>query len=156
MPPMNRITRIGRLAAHDEDFALWSTEQAALLRAGRFDEIDRENLAEEIESLGRNQEDEIESRLGVLLHHLLKWQFQPEERSNSWKATILEQRMRIRRRIQKSPSLRGHPAAVLDEEYGPARLMASGETGLPEDAFPATCPFTIEQILDPDFLPEAA
>lgn len=152
---MNKIVRNTRLTPFEADYALWSIEQAALLRAGRIEGLDRENLAEEIESLGRSQEDEIESRLGVLLHHLLKWQFQPEEHSNSWRATILEQRMRIRRRIRKSPSLRGYPASILEEEYAPARLMASGETGLPEDAFPITCPFTIEQILDPDFLPEA-
>ncbi len=155
MDPMNRITRIGRLAAHDEDFALWSAEQAALLREGRLDRLDRENLAEEIESLGRSEESEIESRLNVLLLHLLKWRFQPGQHSNSWKATLLEQRRRIARRIRQSPSLRDHPASVLDEEYEVARLAAAGETGLALEVFPAACPFTIDQILDPGFLPDA-
>ncbi len=152
---MNRITRIGRLAAYDEDFALWSTEQAALLRAGRFDELDRENLAEEIESLGRSDRREIGRRLKVLLVHLLKWRFQPERQKGGWKATIRGQRVEIAKVIGESPSLRRYPAEVLDDEYRTARADAADETGLPEATFPATCPFTIEQILDPDFLPDA-
>ncbi|MFN3546027.1 MAG: DUF29 domain-containing protein [Mesorhizobium sp.] len=152
---MNRITRIGRLAAYDEDFALWSAEQAALLRAGRLDGLDRENLAEEIESLGRSDRREIENRLQVLLAHLLKWRHQPNGQSGSWRATIRDQRVRIAKVIKESPSLRGHPGKALSEEYGNARLTAADETGLPENAFPAACPFTVEQILDPDFLPDA-
>lgn len=152
---MNRITRIGRPAAHDEDFALWSAEQGALLRAGRLDRLDRENLAEEIESLGRSEESEIESRLNVLLVHLLKWRFQPSRHSNSWRATLLEQRRRIARRIKQSPSLRDHPALVLADEYEVARLAAAGETGLALEAFPEACPFTIEQVLDAAWLPDA-
>lgn len=152
---MNRISVKSRSTPIESDFALWSAEQAALLRAGRLDRLDRDNLAEEIESLGRGEESEIESRLNVLLLHLLKWRFQPEQHSNSWKATLLEQRRRIARRIRQSPSLRNHPADVLDEEYEVARLAAAGETGLALGVFPAACPFTIEQILDPEFLPEA-
>lgn len=138
----------------EADYALWCAEQASLLRAGRLDVLDRENLAEEIESLGSSHADEIESRLSVLLTHLLKWRYQRAARSNSWRATIEEQRERIARRIRKSPSLRGHPGEVLKDEYRLARLKASGETGLAEDAFPTTCPFTIEQVLDSEFLPD--
>ena len=152
---MNRITRIGRLAAYDEDFALWSAEQAALLRDGRLDGLDRENLAEEIESLGRSDRREIERRLKVLLVHLLKWRFQPERQKGGWKATIRGQCVEIAKIIRDSPSLRRYPADALDDEYRTARADAADETGLPEDAFPAACPFTIEQILDPDFLPDA-
>ncbi len=151
---MNRIVLDPPLVSIDEDFALWCAQQGELLRKGRLAAVDRENLAEEIESLGRNQEDEIENRLAVLLCHLLKWRHQPEARSNSWKATIAEQRYRIRRRIKQSPSLRDHPATALNGEYELARLKAAGETGLPEEAFPVDCPFSIEQILDPDWLPE--
>lgn len=150
---MNKAFRLSKLTSYESDFARWCAEQAALLREGRFDALDRENLAEEIESLGRSQEDEIESRLGVLIAHLLKWKFQPGGRSNSWKATILEQRARIARRLRKNPSLKSHPAKVLPEEYEIGRLSAWGETGLPEEAFPAACPFTVEQILDPAFYP---
>ena len=152
---MNKVSLKSRSTPIEADFALWSAEQGALLREGRFDRLDRDNLAEEIESLGRSEEGEIESRLNVLLLHLLKWRFQPERHSNSWKATLLEQRRRIGRRIRQSPSLRDHPASVLDEEYEVARLAAAGETGLALETFPAACPFTIEQVLDPGFFPEA-
>lgn len=153
---MNRITRIGRLAAYDEDFALWSAEQGALLRAGKLDGLDRENLAEEIESLGRSERKEIRKRLRVLLAHLLKWQFQPAKRKGGWRSTILMQRRELHRTLAENPSLRSHPSEVLEETYEIARSKAADETGLPEDAFPATCPFSIEQILDPAFLPDEA
>ena len=152
---MNRITRIGRLAAHDEDFALWSAEQAALLRAGQQDGLDRENLAEEIESLGRSERKEIRKRLRVLLAHLLKWQHQPAKQKGGWASTILVQRRELQRTLAENPSLRAHPSEILDEAYEIARLKAFDETGLPEATFPATCPFTIDEILDPDFLPDA-
>ncbi len=151
---MNKVVRPSQLTSYEADYARWCAEQGALLREGRLDALDRDNLAEEIESLGRSQEDEIESRLGVLIAHLLKWKFQPAGRSNSWTATIMEQRARIARRLRKNPSLKGHPAKVLDEEYDIGRLSAWGETGLPEATFPASCPFTIEQILDPAFFPD--
>lgn len=149
---MNRI-ETKRPAGYEEDFALWSAEQAALLRAGQFDRVDQQHIAEEIEDLGESQRSEIESRMSVLLAHLLKWQFQPEARSNRWLATIVEQRTRIARRIKKSPSLRSYPALVLGEEYPVARLHAAGETERPLSLFPETCPYTIEQVLDPDFFP---
>ncbi|APH74435.1 DUF29 domain-containing protein [Aquibium oceanicum] len=152
---MNRITRIARLSGYEEDFALWSVEQAALLRDGRFDGLDRENLAEEIESLGRSEKREIESRLNVAIVHLLKWRFQPEKRKSGWKASILEARRGLLRTLRESPSLKAYPSDVVHEEYESARMKAADETGLPEDAFPAACPFTIEQILDPGFLPDA-
>jgi hypothetical protein len=153
---MNKHLWTTQLTPYEADYAAWCAEQGALLREGRLAEVDRANLAEEIESLGRSEESEIESRLNVLLLHLLKWRFQPGQHSNSWKATLLEQRRRIARRIKQSPSLRDHPASVLDEEYELARLAAAGETGLALETFPATCPFSIEQILDPGFHPDAA
>src|SRR5690348_4405823 len=152
---MNRIDH-KRPATYDGDFALWAAEQGALLRAGKLDRLDVDNVAEEIESLGRSDKYEIESRrLSVLLMHLLKWEFQPGERSNSWKATIRDQRYFIKRKIADSPSLAGHPAATLAARYDIARSDASGETGLPEAAFPAACPYTAEQALDDAFWPGA-
>jgi hypothetical protein len=141
------------LAGYEEDFALWSAEQAALIRAGRFDRVDLENIAEEVESLGRSQRGEIDSRLAVLLMHLLKWERQPEHRSRSWEATIREQRRRINRIIRDSPSLRNYPAGVYQEEYPLAADKASIETTVFRELFPDECPYTIEQILDEDFLP---
>jgi hypothetical protein len=149
---MNKIDP-KRLTSIDDDFALWASEQAALLGRGRFDRVDVENVVGELEYLGNSQKSEIESRLRVLLAHLLKWQFQPEQRSNSWRATLVEQRTEIAEVIRRSPSLKRHPDESVSAAYKIAVLRASGETGLPSTAFPETCPYTIEQILDPDFYP---
>lgn len=144
---------------YESDFYAWTVDQAEKLRArATFDnrgDIDWENAAEEIESVGNSERYEIESRIAVLLIHLLKWRFQPERRSSGWKGTIVEQRNRIHRRLAKSPSLRAYPSEAVEEEYPSARLLAAGETGLSEDRFPTACPFTIDQILDPDFYPDA-
>jgi len=152
---MNKVFRLSQLTSYESDFARWAAEQGALLRDGRLDALDRDNLAEEIESLGRSERYEIESRLKVLLVHLLKWAFQPGKRKAGWKATIREQRGRIARRMRESPSLAGYPGEILAEEYPYAVAGAAEETGLPEETFPAACPFTIEQILDADFLPSS-
>jgi len=149
---MNKID-LKRLTSIDDDFALWAAEQAALLNSGRLDRVDIENIVEELEYLGGSQKSEIEKRLRVLLAHLLKWEFQPAQRSNSWRATLVEQRTEIAEVIRRSPSLKRYPADVLGRAYEVAALRASGETGLPLTAFPQTCPHTIQQILDPEFLP---
>lgn len=149
---MNQI-ELKRLAAYEDDFALWSAEQAALLRAGKFDRLDIENIAEEIESLGRSDKKEIRYRLEVLLTHLLKWDKQPEHRSRSWAATIRDQRRAILDLLDDSPSLRPYPATLVDSRYAGARERAALETAIAPDLFPAACPYSIEQILDPAFLP---
>jgi hypothetical protein len=149
-------TRTRDAAAYEADFHAWTREQAARLRDLRPNSIDWENIAEEIESLGRSEKREIESRMGVLLVHLLKWAYQPERRKLGWKATIGEQRRKLARALDESPSLTADPGTVLAEEYELARTRAADETDLPEDTFPATCAFTIEQVLDPEFWPEAA
>ena len=151
---MNRIFRPEHLTPYEQDYAQWCADQGALLRAGRLEALDRENLAEEIESLGRSDRREIESRLKPLLVHLLKWRFQRERRTKSWEATIREQRARIAKILQESPSLKNYPQEVLQEEYGYARWDAAKETGLPDVTFPETCPFTANQVLDTSFLPE--
>ena len=153
MTGMNKIFGKPQLTPYEADYARWCAEQAALLRDGKLEALDRENLAEEIESLGRSDKREIESRLNILLVHLLKWQHQPDRRTASWKATITEQRWRISRVIEDSPSLANYPRKVLAGEYGLARVAAATETGVAEDSFPAQCPFAITQILDPEFLP---
>lgn len=142
-------------AAYAEDYFAWTQDQVAALKAGQFDRLDLENLAEEVGDLGRLVKREIASRLNVLLVHLLKWRFRPDRRSSSWKATIAEQRRRILVELSESPSLKVYPARLLGEEYETARLRAAGETLLPENAFPPTCPFAIADILDRNFFPEA-
>ncbi|HTQ33152.1 MAG TPA: DUF29 domain-containing protein [Stellaceae bacterium] len=140
--------------AYDEDFFAWTQEQARLLREGEVAEIDLENLAEEIESVGRSDRREIRNRLIVLLAHLLKWQFQPKRRGNSWSVTLLEQRLQINSIIEDSPSLRPFFAEALAGAYKSARDVAARETRLKLGVFPPECPYTPEQILSEDFLPE--
>jgi hypothetical protein len=140
--------------AYDEDFFAWTEEQARLLRAGELAEIDALNLAEEIECVGRSDRREIRNRMVVLLMHLLKWRYQPDARSSSWLGTIRDQRDEIESILEDSPSLRPVIGEVLVRAHRRARQKASQETELPEEAFPAECPFTPEQILAEDYLPE--
>ena len=144
---------------YDSDFYAWTQEQGEKLRArAAFDhrgDLDWDNLAEEIEGVGRSERREIASRLTLIMTHLLKWRFQPMHRSRSWSGTIREQRRMLRRVLDDSPSLASFPAEILAEEYAAAVAQASDETGLSPDVFPATCPFAIDDILTPDFLPEA-
>jgi len=142
------------LADYEEDFYAWTVEQARLLRSGEFSSIDTANIAEEIESLGRSDKREIQSRLTVLLTHLLKWQVQPAMRSNSWSRTIREQRRQVERLLRESPSLRPFVAETLAEAYGDAREDAAEETGLSETEFPIDCPFTPDEVLSRAFLPD--
>src|SRR5262249_61009017 len=108
-------------ALYDHDYHAWLTRQTALLAERRFADLDLDNLIDEIQALARSEKREIESRLNVLLVHLLKWVHQPAQRSGGWRSTIIEQRARLLKRLQESPSLRGYPGEVLDEEYAIAR-----------------------------------
>ena len=140
-------------SGYDHDYHAWLTRQAVLLAERRFAELDLDNLIDEIQALARSEKREIENRLNVLLVHLLKWQYQPAQRSGGWASTIIEQRARLLKRLQESPSLRAYPGEVIEEEYAIARDQAAAETGLRAGTFPKTCPYTIDQVLDPDFLP---
>ncbi|HZK90304.1 MAG TPA: DUF29 domain-containing protein [Stellaceae bacterium] len=140
--------------AYDDDFFTWTQEQARLLRDGEFADIDVENLAEEVESMGRSVRRGLRNRLTILLMHLLKWRYQPMFRSRSWSGTIREQRAQAQSLMDESPSLSSLLADQLSEIYASALTKAAGETGFAETGFPITCPFTPEQILSEDFLPE--
>ncbi len=141
---------------YEEDFYAWTQTTAALIREGKWHDLDREAVAEEIESLGKSDWRELASRIAVLLRHLLKWRYQPErrQRGRSWRSTIWEQRSRLRRLLRQSPSLAPLVPLTLQEEYAEARQRASEETGLPLATFPPACPWTAEQVLDVDFWPE--
>ena len=132
----------------------WALHNAELLRAGRLGEIDSDNIAEELEDMSGSKERELESRLGVLLAHLLKWVYQPERRSNSWRATIREQRRRVARVLRKNPSLKSKLEEAFEEGYGDARLIAMRETGMDDSRFPEICPFALEEALSDGFWPE--
>ena len=139
---------------YDRDFYAWATEQAALLRAGRLSEVDVQHIAEEIETLGRGEKRELVNRLAVLLLHLLKWAYQPERRSKSWRLTIEEQRRQLSRHLRDNPSLRGWQDEAMADAYGDAVLRAERETDLPRDLFPWSCAYTFEQVMDDGFWPE--
>jgi hypothetical protein len=137
-----------------QDYYAWTKEQAAKLRAGRVAEIDLEDLAEEIESMGRSEWYELVNRLAVLLAHLLKWRCQPSRRSNSWRLTIKEQRRRVLLRLKKSPSLQHELEETLGDAYESAVLKAAREMKVDESTLPAHCPFTVKQVLDNDYWPD--
>lgn len=137
---------------YDHDFYAWTQEQAALLRAGRLSEVDLAHLAEEIEDMGKSEKRTLESRLEVLLMHLLKWQFQPVLRSRSWELTIKDQRRRLDRHLRENPSLRSRLAEIVADVYPSSAILAERETGL--DGFPDVCPFTIEQLFDDSYFPQ--
>ena len=141
-------------AAYDEDFFAWTEEQARLLRAAEFSQLDAANIAEEIDDMGRSIRRELRNRLAVLTMHLLKWRYQPGYRSPSWSGTIREQRQQITELLDESPSLKPVLAQHLTKTYKLSVSKAMGDTGLAETTFPAECPFTPEQILAEDFLPE--
>jgi hypothetical protein len=103
--------------------------------------------------LGRSERSEIQSRIRVILIHLLKWQFQPEARNAGWAGTLLEQRDRLNGMLRESPSLKPYPLTVLKRQYQIARLKAAGETRLPVERFPQESPYSVAQILDEAFLP---
>jgi hypothetical protein len=136
------------MSLYEQDFYEWTQEQADLLKAGALSQLDIENLIEEIESMGKSQKKELLSRLTVLLMHLLKWDYQQDHRSKSWKSTIITQRKEIRNLLDDNPSLRRIIPEKADMLYKDAVEIASAETGLPETAFPETCPYTIEQIIE--------
>ena len=139
---------------YDTDFVVWCNEQARLVRERRFDELDIANVAEELESMGRSDKNQIRSRLRVLVAHLLKWKYQPGARTPGWRRTIRDQREEIMDVVTTSPSLKKFPAAIAVDVYSSARNRASEETGIDYTLFPDECPFTAEQILDPDFMPK--
>lgn len=138
---------------YDQDFYAWTGEQAALLRAGKQDAADLAHIAEEIESMGRSEQRALESRLTILLQHLLTWEFQPTRRSASWEASIRIQRRDLARHIDRNPSLQARIPEATSYAYENARIGASAETGLAEATFPADCPWTFGQIMDARFWP---
>lgn len=138
--------------AYDQDFYTWTQQMAMALRQRNWTALDVENLAEEIESLGKRDRRALKSRLEILIMHLLKWQFQPDQRSGSWKSTITEQRLRIQDLLADSPSLRNYLCEILPESYQNARKLAADETGLSLDHFPDACSYSIEQLLENDDL----
>ncbi|AFY33075.1 DUF29 domain-containing protein [Calothrix sp. PCC 7507] len=139
---------------YEQDFYLWIQTTIELLKQGQLTELDLENLIEEIATMGRSEKKALRSNLEVVLMHLLKYQYQAEKRSGSWRATIREHRKRIKETFAESPSLKPYFYQVFGGCYEDARLLAADETELQIATFPEQSPFTPEQVLDADFLPE--
>ncbi|MDZ8257257.1 DUF29 domain-containing protein [Nostoc sp. ChiQUE01b] len=138
---------------YETDFYDWTQKQVSLLKTQQWEQLDTVNLIEEIETLGRRERQELRNRLGVLLGHLLKWQFQAEKRSNSWLGTIREQRVQIKLLLQDSPSLKPYLNEIFFSVYELGLALAIRETELGENVFPEICPYTLDQTLNPKFLP---
>lgn len=138
-------------ALYETDETAWLERTAELLRAGRLSEVDTQNLAEYLTDMAKRDRREVFSRLVVLLAHLLKWQFQPDRRSRSWLLTILEQRQELEG-LAGQGVLRQHAETVLPEAYQYAVERVVVETGLSPKDFPATCPYSLDQLLSRDLL----
>ncbi|MBW4537317.1 MAG: DUF29 domain-containing protein [Pleurocapsa minor HA4230-MV1] len=139
---------------YNRDYYLWLSHTAQLISEGKLSEVDTANLIEEIEDMGRSEKRAIESNLVVVLLHLLKYKYQPERRTNSWKSSIREHRRRLRKAFSASPSLKGYCEEVFSECYQDGREQAADETELPLNTFPPESPFTLDETLNPNYLPE--
>lgn len=143
-------------ATYEQDVVAWAWEQARLLRAGRFELLDIEHIADEIEDVGKSEQRELANRMAVLLAHFLKWRFQEERRGRSWERTIRDQRAAIARRVKKMPSLKEslRDPEWWEDAWGDAVALAVKETGLDVTIFPDVRPWEADDILTPEWLPE--
>ncbi|MBF0101903.1 MAG: DUF29 domain-containing protein [Desulfobacterales bacterium] len=139
---------------YEKDFYAWTLLNAELLKQGNISEIDIEHIIEELESMGKSERRELTSRLIVLMMHLLKWKYQPERRGNSWRLTIEGQREDLLELLKDSPSLKNEVAVRHEDAYRRAIIDAAKQTGFSKKAFPSSCPFSIDQILDSEFWPD--
>lgn len=139
--------------SYDRDFYAWAMENADLLRQKKFEEIDVDNIAEEIESMGKSNKRALFSHVAVLMAHLLKWKYQPVRRSTSWTLTIENQRFEITDLINESPSLKREVELQFQHAYEKALIITAQETGINKKDLPNNCPFTLEQCLKEDFFP---
>ncbi len=139
---------------YEQDVFAWAQTTAALIRAGKWHEVDAESVAEEVESVGASEYRAVSSAVYQILVHLLKWRYQPHRQSRSWQASLVEHRNRVPRGLRRAPSLVREIPTMIMEEYPAAYRKASVQTGLPLATFPDTCPWTPAQVLDDDFWPE--
>jgi Domain of unknown function DUF29 len=139
---------LDRPSLYDTDYVAWLEEQVAHLRAGRLAALDVENVALELQSIMNSQRQQLENQLEVLIHHLLKWDHQPDQRSNRWRATIQEQRTRIRRLLDDSPSLRPEVEPMCQDVYADAAQAAAIETLLSVSVFTSELPYSVLEIFE--------
>lgn len=142
------------MSDYDTDFSVWLETQAAALRDRKWDALDLEHLIEEIEGMAKSQQHAIRSHLVVLLQHLLKWRYQPDHQSGSWRGSISHARVEIELYLDDNPSLTRRLPEFLTWAYPRACRLAADETDLPLRTFPVACPWTVAQVLDADCWPE--
>lgn len=142
------------MISYEQDFYSWTQEQAKLLRSGQLDYLDIPNLIEEIETMGRSEKRELESRLTVLLLHLLKWKYQEIRRSRSWQLSIDEQRIKFEETLEENPGLKPKLDELLKKAYRLAVIQASRETNLSKSIFPEHCPWQLNQLIKEDYYPD--
>ena len=138
---------------YEADETAWLDAMADLIRGGQWGDLDYAHLGEYLTDMARSDRRKVESRLAVLIMHVLKWIYQTDKRTPSWRRTISEQRQQLSR-LLKSGALRKHAETVIGEIYADAVELAADETELPEETFPADCPWTLEQLLSPAVLAE--
>jgi hypothetical protein len=143
---MVQRTPIATAALYEVDETAWLETAADLIRQERFDEVDRDTLAEYLTDMAKRDRREVYSRLVTLLTHLLKWAYQPDHRSGSWRGTILEQQRELRQLLE-SGTLRNHATAVFAGAYAEARKQAAAETGITRTAFPEECSWDLDGAL---------
>jgi hypothetical protein len=140
-------------ALYEEDFYAWTQRAGELLRSGCFGQIDIEHVAEEIEDMGKEQKHALKSQMRRLIVHLLKWEFQPQKRSDSWLESIDDARLEIADDLDQNPSLKPMMPDLPSQVYAQAVKRAALESHLNPRSFPAACPYTFQQLMDEEFLP---
>src|SRR5215217_4199153 len=145
------VSRQAPSELYRHDLYTWAIEQAAALRAGELESLDLTNLAEEIEDLGSEQLHKLTSAYRIILVHMLKWDYQPERRSRSWATSISSQRVAASDVLEDSKGLKSRRDIALARAYRRARIEAGGQTGLGEGAFPAECPYSLQEVMTREF-----
>jgi hypothetical protein len=142
------------MSSYEQDFYSWTQEQASLLRNGQLNSLDIPNLIEELETMGRSEKRELESRLTVLLLHLLKWQYQEIRRSRSWQLSIDEQRIKFEETLEDNAGFKPKLDEILRRAYRLAVIQASRETNISKSIFPENCPWELNQLIKEDYYPD--
>ncbi len=149
MAEKEHITKLRRAApGYEADYAAWLDHQVALLKADRWSDVDKDNLIDEVESLGRSNFRSFVSAIETVLVHMLKWDYQPERRSRSWQGSILEHRRRIEEELEDCPSYSARLEEAVTRAYRTAAPRAFRESGLPLQTFPTTCPYSWDDIMN--------
>lgn len=155
LPETNFRTAMPTTSLYETDFYAWTQEQSSLLRDRQWSQVDLQNLIEEIESLGKQQRQELRNRLSILIGHLLKWEYQSQRRSRSWLATLRIQRLDTTELLEENPSLKPYLEEALGKAYLKGVELAVRETDLSSRTFPSNCPYSLAEILNQSFYPGA-